>query len=390
MLNQFSFENFRSFRAKQVLTFVASSQKELSESLINVTCADYNLVPAAAIYGANASGKSNVIKALSFMISVVRNSHRNWQPDSPIHRFPFLLDEDSRNRPSSFELDFIVSAVRYRYGFVLDSSHIVKEWLYAYPSSKQQMWFVRSEGRFTFGRNLSGENRLIQELTRKNSLYLSAAAQNNHALLLPVYNYICNTIKCLIARDGVPTETLAIYDDKEFRDKVFSLLTSADLGILGVRAESLDADERFKEPFAKLVSLLKDFVKEVAPKAADAPDFSKISHPVFLHQSNLGQPAELPMHEESAGTVAYFWLLGPVVKAIADGGVLAIDELDSSLHPLLALNLLGLFQDRKRNLHGAQLLFNTHDTNLLSATVLRRDQIWFTEKTQRPLLTFIR
>jgi hypothetical protein len=230
-----------------------------------------------------------------------------------------------------------------------------------------------------FGRNLGGENRAIEGLTRKNSLYLSAAAQNNHEMLSPIYNYLTKDIRFQLGRVGLPQTTLAMCEDEKQKDMLIKFLTSADLGIIGLRLQQLGADDRTKEHLGKIHSVIKDIAKELAPKAT-LPDMNLMTHPYFLHQSQSGSYVELPLHDESAGTVAYFWLLGPVVKAIEDGGVLCVDELDSSLHPLLALEVLRLFSDRQRNPHGAQLIFNTHDTNLLNSSVLRRDEIWFTEK----------
>lgn len=382
MLIRFTFDNFRSFRTRQELTLVAGPLVELEGSLISVRDLDHKLLPAAAIYGANASGKTNVVKALNFVSNAVQHSQRNWEPDAPIPRSPFLLDSDSQKGPSSFEVEFVVADVRYRYGFVLDSQRILEEWLYAYPNAKQQTWFTRSEvpeRRFVFGRSLTGENRAIEGLTRKNSLYLSAAAQNNHELLAPLYNYLAKEIYFQLEREGLPLATLAMCEDEKHKKMLLELLASADLGITGLRLEPFGTDERIKEPVNKFLSLVRDPVKEVAPKA-DFPDITRFSHPYFLHQSKTGSYVELPMQDESAGTVAYLWLLGPVVRAIEIGGVICVDELDSSLHPLLALSVLRLFNDRERNPRGAQLIFNTHDTNLLSGSVLRRDQIWFTEK----------
>ena len=374
MLIRFSFENFRSFKTRQELTLVASSLRDQADSLIGLGDSEHSLLPAAGIYGANASGKTNVIRALLFLSSAVENSQRRWEPEAPIPRWPFLLDAESQRAPSFFEVEFALAQARYRYGFVLDSERVLEEWLYAYPSGKQQTWFTRAEipeRRFTFSRNLSGENRVIEALTRKNSLYLSAAAQNNHEMLSPVYNYLAKDTRFELGREGTPEATLAMCEDEKHKDMLLKFLVQADLGIIGLRLERVEPDE----PFKKFVSALKEMVPQ-----ADLSGAERVTRAFFRHRSKAGSTVELDMHDESAGTIAYFSLLGPAVEAIESGGVLCVDELDSSLHPLLALDLLRLFNDRERNPRGAQLIFNTHDTNLLSASVLRRDQIWFTEK----------
>jgi uncharacterized protein len=384
MLIRASVDNFRSFKSRQELTLVATSLKDLPGALMKLQGLSHKLLRTASIYGANASGKTNVLKALSFICSAVSDSHQKWAPEGRIDRQSFRLDE-SESKPSSFELDFLVNRTRYRYGFTLTSEKILREWLYAYPQGKPQLWFSRDEeqkespNRFSFGRHLSGENRAIEALTRKNSLFLSAAAQNNHEMLLPIYNwfatgvhfamsprsYFARDFSAEISKDDLGTKFLA------------QMLTNADFGLTGIRVERTDLlekdalDDDTKKTLLNFIASVKKMV----------PKFDSIVTNIFLlHRGSGPDPVEFPIAEESAGTVAYFSLLGLVFTALLTGGVLCVDELDASLHPLLALEIVRLFNDEKRNPNGAQLIFNTHDTNLLDNTVLRRDQIWFTEK----------
>jgi hypothetical protein len=379
MIIRFSAENFRSIREKQELTLVASSLKDLPDSLIRLERLNYDLLPVAAIYGANASGKTNVFRALHFISFVVENSHRNWKPGQDIWRTPFALDASSSG-PSSFEVEFILAGVRYRYGFTLDSQKINEEWLYAYPNGKQQQWFTRSETpekKFSFSRNFPGErekNRTIEGLTRPNSLYLSAAAQNNHEALLPLYNFFVNDIRFLPSGarclDRRATEEMCL--DDGYKSLILQYLKAADLGIAGLRAEQ----EEFVEAATKFMSALRENLP--AKLQVDLPN--KHTKILLQHRGQGGSQLELEVENESDGTMAYFSLLGPIMKTLERGSVLCIDDLDSSLHPLLALELVRMFNDRKRNPRGAQMIFNTHDTNLLDNSLLRRDQIWFTEK----------
>ena len=189
VLIRFRARNFRSLKEEQELSLVASSLKDSPEAVTQVEGLDLGLVRVAAIYGANASGKSNVIKALAYMSSAVQNSQRQWAPEGPIPREPFLLDPQSKLDPSSFEVDLLLDGVRFHYGFTLNDREILEEWLDAYPVGKRQMWFKRKEKAFTFGKKLVGDNDAIERLTRPNSLFLSAAAQNNHEGLLPLYRW---------------------------------------------------------------------------------------------------------------------------------------------------------------------------------------------------------
>jgi hypothetical protein len=378
MIIRFSAENFRSISEKQELTLVASSLKDLPESLIKLEQSDYDLLPVAAIYGANASGKTNVIRVLRYISQAVENSHRAWEPGKGTHRSPFLFG-DWPSKPSSFEVEFARGGVRYRYGFSLDSEKILKEWLYAYPNGKQQRWFTRSEAPeriFSFSRELPGEKtRTIEGLTRPNSLYLSAAAQNNHESLMPVYDFLVEDLRFSFTREHLGRKTIEMCADERYKGLFLEYLRAADLGVRDLRIEKADVGEFGK----KIVSVIKD----VLPKE-DQESFesftSTAARPRFEHHGQGDSSVELPFHSESDGTVAYFSLLGPVVDTLESGGVLGVDELNSSLHPLLALELVRVFNDRKRNPLGAQLIFNTHDTNLLDGSLLRRDQIWFTEK----------
>lgn len=379
MIIRFSMENFHSIREKQELTLVSSSLKDRSDSLITTDQVPHHLLPVAAIYGANASGKTNVLRALNFLSRAVANSHRRWNPNSGVPHDPFVLG-DSRDKPSTFEVEFIQKDIRYRYGFVANSEIFCEEWLYAYPNGKQQEWFYRTEipeKKFTFSRNLPGEKtRSIVELTRPNSLYLSAAAQNNHEALLPIYDFLVRDIHFSITRSS-SERTQNMCSDEKHREKLLSLLRAADLGIEDLRTEETEMDERTK----KIVSGFFSAIKDAMPPDTQAPDVPTKQTEIFFRHRGAGETsAELSLEDESDGTQAYFSLLGPVINALDSGGVLCVDGLESNLHPLLALELVRAFSNRERNPHGAQMIFNTHDTNLLKSSLLRRDQIWFTEK----------
>src|ERR1700726_590237 len=173
MLLRFRFSNVRSFRTEQELSLIAGPFTDAPESVRRPGALQLQegVLPVAAIYGANASGKTNVLRAIQFLSEAVSSSHREWKPDGPIPREPFLSDEESRQSPSEFEVDFLTNGIRYRYGFRVDSAVVLEEWLYAYPLGKKQTWFHRKQGNpILFGARMPGENRTIESLTRKNSL----------------------------------------------------------------------------------------------------------------------------------------------------------------------------------------------------------------------------
>jgi hypothetical protein len=280
-----------------------------------------------------------------------------------------LNDEESRQAPSEFEVDFLTSGIRYRYGFRVDSAVVLEEWLYAYPLGKKQTWFHRTQGRpISFGARMPGENRTIESLTRKNALFLSAAAQNNHEALLPVYQWITELQFVIGDRERFRSLTASLCMAPDYLAEVERLVSVADLGISGVKVEEETPIVPTSVGFNRFAGLGK-----ISGETKKQPQIH------LLHR--LGdQEALFGMEQESQGTMAYLALLGPAVHALVIGAPLFVDELDGSLHPLLSIQLIRLFNNPEANPRGAQLIFNTHDTNLLSSGVLRRDQIWFTEK----------
>ncbi len=351
MLIRFRVQNHRSIRDEQELSLVAAPLSEHPESLVRAERYDIDLLRVAAIYGANASGKSTVFDALSFMRAAVEDSHRSWKPDGGIPRTPFALDPEAVAEPSRFAVDLLLDGIRYEYGFAVSSARVLEEWLFAYPKGRRQEWFTRDAAReeeFAFSRLLPGENRAISALTRPNSLFLSAAAQNNHPSLVPLFSWFSRTLE--IADDQVrnvyPLVLAALCKKESFRAAVLNWLQSADLGIVGIDL--------------------------VGPRQSDIQ---------FRHESgSSGEDILLPFESESQGTRTLFVLAALVLNALARGETLAVDELDRSLHPHLAIQIVSVFNDPATNPLNAQLIFNTHDTNLLDRDHLRRDQIWFTEK----------
>jgi|ERR1035438_3300974 hypothetical protein len=376
MLLRFRASNFRSFRAEQELSMIAGAFSDRAETVRNPPGTDEGVLPVAAIYGANASGKTNVILAIRFMSEAVRNSHARWEPDEPIRLEPFAGQSDA---PSTFSADFLLDGVRYQYGLSLSPEAVLEEWLYAYPLGKKQTWFVREKGKpISFSAKLQGDNKTIERLTRPNSLFLSAAAQNNHEALSPLYSWFSRSLSFVIGeRSTARPLARVLSDDADLRNKSARLLSLADLGIADLSIREVEVPAYVKEFDARLTSLLKETMK--SPPTVLPFEQGIMREFQFLHR--IGD-STLPFREdqESKGTIAFLCLLAPVFGALAKGGVVCVDELDDSLHPLLAIEVIRQFSDTASNPADAQLIFNTHDTNLLSASVLRRDQIWFTEK----------
>jgi uncharacterized protein len=378
LLIRFRVENHRSIYEEQELSFVAAPLAELPEKVVHTKHKDLALLRAVGIYGANASGKSNVLNALQFMQSAVVHSQRTWKPDGGVPRSPFLLDPEAVSKPSFFEVDFLLDDTRYTYGFVVDSKRVLEEWLYASPQGKRQKWFSRDSAdssEFSFGRFLSGENKSIQALTRENSLFLSAAAQNNHQMLSPIFEWFSTALT--FNDEGnrkTPVSTAKNFRNFKYQTGILSIIQHSDLGITNIDIEDKELTDHLK----RVIEATFDDKKIALEMIKEYPTIPEIA---LRHRSEIaGKDISIPFKDESLGTQALFALAGPVVETLAEGGLLCVDELDASLHPLMAVEIVKMFNDPKRNPHNAQLLFNTHDTNILECGDLRRDQIWFTEK----------
>jgi AAA15 family ATPase/GTPase len=373
MLLRFRFSNVRSFRDEQELSLVAGPGKDLPELVRHPPGVREGVLPLAAMYGANASGKTNVLRSLAFMKNAVSASYRKWKPDGPIPRDPFLADESSRGQGSEFVVDFLLRGIRHQYGFRLDSESVLEEWLHVYPNAKKQTWFHRKAGvRILFSSKLPGENRTIENLTRKNCLFLSAAAQNNHEALLPIYQWFVTSV--IFVMGGRSDEvTKGLCAASESRRSISSLLAAADLGIVDIQIQEENRSDVEKRVLEAVVAIIR------SDGAPDPPIPETVSNIQLVHRFG-DRLSAFTGEQESDGTIAYLAVLGPVVDAIRNGALMCIDELDASLHPLLAGQLTRLFNSPSSNPRGAQLIFTTHDINLLGAGLLRRDQVWFTEK----------
>jgi uncharacterized protein len=405
MFLRFRVANYRSIREEVELSFVADEDSPFGRPLSGQD--GLRVLPAVAIYGANASGKSTVLNALTFLSESVRQSHRSWEPDGGTPREPFALDKASHLEPSLFEVDLVVEGVRVAYGFELDDEYVTAEWIYAWPNGRKQVWLERCGTDVEFGRLLLGENRAVADFTRANSLFLSAAAQNNHAQLMPLYRSLTlgiatpHTPNQDTLSSALASTALALRGGR--RDRVVSLVKLADLGIEDVIDLAAPTQAQLELP-----GLAVDWRPEPV-RRSDSSSRSKFGSTSFS-RSTMGarpysrsttggtpsvDPADLRFRhsgetphlltvgQESAGTLSWFALVGQLLEVMDSGGLLCFDELDATLHPALVSEVVSLFQDVSTNPNGAQLLAACHDTTVLSPSTenhLRRDQVWLTEK----------
>jgi AAA15 family ATPase/GTPase len=384
MLLRFGVTNDMSIHHPQELSLVAAPLKDDDAGLIPLPSpSTTRLVPAAVIYGANASGKSNVIKAMRHFQSAILNSHRSSVPGKGIQRSPFRLAADAHTLPTQFDVDVVIDGVRYHYGFSANSKEYLAEWLYSFPSGRKQMLFDRQQQDFTFGRALKGRNRVIADLTRDNSLFLSAAAQNGHDELLAIWKYFQDWD----FDENVKPNAFDVhvqFANREIDKRVGAFLKKIGTGINDINIISLNYSNDDVIKIHKLTEAMIDISGE--QKNHDVVKFlSEITTKgsreiVFERLTTEGDSVQFSIANESDGTQRLFVLLHSIFHALDTGSLLVVDEIDASLHTKAAEAILALFNDRDTNPHGAQLITTTHDTNLLRTPGLRRDQIWFTEK----------
>lgn len=379
MLLRFGTSNFRSVWDYQELSLVATSLKDDGPDLLQPSAIREAVLPAAAIYGANASGKTTMIKALERLSTIVEHSHATGNPNSKFPRSRFALSESAVNRPTRFDVDFILEETRYHYGVEVFDDRVSSEWLYAFNGPYKNVWFERKSGTpISFGRSLRGRNRLIEEITRTNSLFLSAAAQNAHDQLTPIFAYLTSSLKFRV-QNASDMDAFRLARDGEIDSRAVDFLRFADTGIVQAKLEDIPHTERSQK---LLEGLQKVFSENLDDSNVNMSFDRQIRQLKLGHNSENGAVIFLDSDQESRGTVKLMNIISEVYRCLDDGSVLIIDELDNSLHTVLARQVVELFSRRETNPIGAQILFTTHDTNLMRGGLFRRDQIWLCEKDQ--------
>ncbi|KUO17843.1 abortive infection family protein [Streptomyces dysideae] len=380
MLLRFRVANHRSIRDECELSLIGTELKEGTARDVGLEY-DHRPVPGLSVlgvFGANASGKTNLLSAMTAMREAVRTSFADWPKYPGVPRQPFKLDRDSADETTLFEVDLALGRhrkVRYTYGFELSDERVEAEWLHAYPDGERQVWFDREAGRpesegpeFVFeGDGFTGNREALVGFTRPDALFLSAGATLNDPQLSALHRWFLNNLWLVTPGEDITgrttftqrmlTEKTAKNTENAYRERILHLLAIADLGITGIEVDPESGGIRLRHR---------------TPDGGDVPlDF---------------------LREESFGTHAWFAFLGPMLTVLDNGTTLLVDELDSSLHPTLAAEVVRIFQDPKANPNNAQLIFTTHDATLLGEAVLDRpldrEQVWIAAKERSGTTTF--
>lgn len=378
MLLEFSVSNYLSLKTKTTLNLLATPIKEHIDTNIFST-GRYELLKGAVIYGANASGKSNFIKAMSTMRRLVLQSFEQSSADE-LDIVPFLLNTETEGKPSFFEAVFLIDNVQYRYGFEVDNSKVHAEWLFEAQKKAEKPLFMREEEGIEVMGKTFPEGKDLEGRTRDNALFLAVVDQFNGSIAKKIMKWFNNFITISgLSHEGYKGVTFGMLENKKTQNALLDFYKKLDLGF--------DDITIYKKPFN--VKELPSDMPEILVKQL-LTDFEgalkidiKTVHTKYDAKDKIVGEVEFDMRsQESSGTNKLFNISGPVFDVLNVGGTLIVDELDASLHPLLTLAITKLFNSQAFNPNNAQLIFATHDTNLLNYGNYRRDQIYFVEKNK--------
>jgi len=382
MFLQFSVNNFRSI--KDTITFSMAAIKNSQNSF---KVRNYELLSSSVIYGANASGKSNILKAMSFMKNIVLNTNKVIQSIDTLPHDPFRLNTMTQDTSSTFEIVFFIKEVKYRYGFEMDTTTVYSEWLYADTNGKEAKLFYRDEDEKEYVNPNEFEEGFIffnkkdsKIKISKNQLFIWKCDQDGGSISTIILNWFTrfNMIDGL-NHDGYINYTMKKMEDASFKAKIVDLVRTTDIGIenIEMKTENISIDMIEKLPIS-------EDIKQKMLKSADVQSVVlHTSHKLYDNDNQHIGTVDFDIDdEESLGTQKFFKMSAPILNTLEEGKILMIDELDASLHPVLTKHLIKLFHNKDINKHKAQLIFVTHDTNLLNKHLFSRDQIWMTEKNK--------
>jgi len=390
MLLQFTTSNFRAYREAQTLNLAASNyDKTLADNCISPDLPGlkgHRWLKGVSLYGPNAGGKSSLIEALEAFAGMVKNSAKATDPKDPIRQIqPFALTPGKLVEPTGFGAVFVSDEVRYEYRIAATQERVWHESLRAFPNGKEQLWFCRDwqpdQQNYRWSPDKpTGYRRDAkkEEFTLSNVLFLSKAISLGDTQLEPVFRWFKERLMFidLSARNrglGGGFTARQFQEETALAPEILALLKHADLGIETVVVKSEKLDATVLARFEKMKEMMPLEVQEHLAEA----EFQKVK---LSHRGSGPNAVPLPWEAESAGTHRLFALAGPWLDILENGYTVCIDEIKTSMHPLMVMALLRLLFDKKTNPKGAQVIFTTHNPLLLDSTLLRRDQVWFADK----------
>lgn len=388
MLVEFRFKNYRSFRDEAVLSMEAVGLTSFKNCLIKHD--NMKLLPGAAIYGKNGGGKSNVIRAFWLGVQFIRNAQRMQHEKAAIPVVPFMLNDYSASEPTEFAFDYIVGGVKYWYSFTATREKIIKESLYYAPKGQRAQVFVREGQKFSFTAD-KAKRKLISEAVAENQLFFSIACTMNDTICVNAMKWFREDI--FFSRDytDIPKQLLEYYDDSNMLKAISDYAKTADFGIeemqFEMKNEEIGDSLEFPDGIPSgIKAALTSFVRMLSEVSNDSESKLKMSQ-VKAKAKHKGINAngesalyQLELEDESDGTRKLMSVAPAIESVLNKGGILLVDEIETELHPMLVNFIVAKFQSKRSNPNGAQIIFTTHNTELMNLEFMRKDQIYFADK----------
>ena len=374
MIAEFTVENYCSFKERQTFSLVSTKDKELLELNTFESAKKLRFLKSAVIYGANASGKSNLFKALIFFLKFSVYSGPNTQIDDLIETEPFVLSRQKESAPSSFEIIFTIKddsgETRYRYGFSVSKEQVETEYLFALKNVREVTLFTRNFQEINYTSHFK-EGARGKPSVRDNCTFLSVCAQNNGEISAQIVKYYRKI--CVLS--GLKEQRLFSNENiqTDFKKKTVDFLKYADIQITDVKTKNIAAFDDIPD------TELSKFLNSKFPNIER--ELVQYGHIVYDKEMPV-EKKYLNENEESTGTQKLFLYSGFILGALENGTPLFIDEFDNSLHPLIVEGIVKLFNSLISNPNNAQLVISCHAVNIMTNKLFRRDQIWFCEKDQ--------
>jgi len=388
MLVEFTFNNYRSFRDEATLSLEATGLRTFKNGVIEFN--NVKLLPSVAIYGKNGGGKSNVIRAFWLAVQFVKNAQRTQHENSEIPVIPFALNDYSFGQPTRFEFIYILDKIKYWYSFSATKEKVVEEYLYHAPKGQKALVFKRDGQQFSFTEE-KAKRTLISKAVAKNQLFFSVACTMNDSACISAMRWFRDYV--FFSRDytDIPKQLIEYSEDKLMLRAISEYAKAADVGIEDMRFEinskEIIDDSSFPDSIPEgIKAALTQFMHTLSETSNNAEIRLKMGQ-MTAKASHLGKNRdgelssfELDLSDESDGTRKLMALAPAIESALKKGGVLLVDEIERELHPTLVNLIVSKFQSKKTNPFGAQIIFTTHNTELMNLELLRKDQLYFVDK----------
>lgn len=390
MLIEFKFGNFRSFRDEAVLSMEAMGLGRLKNCLISYN--SMKLIPSVAIYGKNGGGKSNVIRAFWLAVQFIKNAQRTQHENAKIPVKPFLLNDYSKDEPTFFEFTYVLDNVKYIYGFSATKEKIFSEYLYHSPKGQKATVFTRTEQKFTFTEE-KAKRKLISEAVAPNQLFFSVACTMNDADCMRAMKWFREYV--FFSRDyaDIPEQLLEYSNDKNMLAAISGYAKAADLGIEKMEFEFKDevvkdfeSEKNIPEEIRFALTAFMQNLKEnsnISEIGLQKSEVRATSYHNGINKNGIKTSFTLDLSDESDGTRKLMSIAPAIESVLNNGGIVLVDELEKELHPMLVNYIVAKFQSKTSNPNGAQLIFTTHNTELLNMELMRKDQLYFADKNRK-------